>query len=99
MQNAFKVVQNTLHQLKLALNADKTKLMLFTSSRARPQNVTSAVTLEGSVIQVVTFYRYLGFLLDDSLTFKPPVLYLVKKLRLKLGFIFEFPRFSFNVKE
>ena len=50
LQNAFIVVQNTLHQLKLVRNADKTKLMLFTGSRARPQNVPSVVTLEGSVI-------------------------------------------------
>ena len=76
LRNAFVFVQNTL-QLKLVLNADETKLMLFTSSRARPQNVPSVVTLEGSVIQVVTSYRYLGFLIEDSLTFKPHVLYLV----------------------
>ena len=100
LQNAFIVVQNTLHQLKLVLNADKTKLMLFTSSRARPQNVPSVVTLEGSVIQVVTSYRYLGFLIDDSLTFEPLVRYLVKKLRLKLFVFFRNKMcFSFNVKK
>ncbi len=33
LQNAFVVVQNTLHELKLVLNADKTKHMLFTNSK------------------------------------------------------------------
>ena len=43
LQNAFIVVQNTLLQLKLVPNADKTKLMLFTNSRNRPQNLLREV--------------------------------------------------------
>ena len=45
-------------------------------------------------------YKYLGILIDDSLIFKPHVLYLVKKLRLKLGFYIRNKLcFSFNVKK
>lgn len=55
----------------------------------RPKNIISVVTLEGSDIEIVNSYKYLGILIDDSLTFKPHVLYLVKKLRLKLDFIFK----------
>ena len=100
LQNAFIVFQNTLLQLKLVLNADKTKCVLFTNSRNGPLNITSVVTLEGSEIEFVNSYKYLGNLIDDSLTFKPHVLYLVKKLRLKLGFYFRNKLcFSFNVKK
>ena len=100
LQNAFIVFQNTLLQLKLVLNAEKTKCMLFTNTRNRPKNIPSVVTLEGSDIEIVNSYKYLGILIDDSLTFKPHVLYLVKKLRLKLGFYFRNKLcFSFNVKK
>lgn len=61
------LLEETLSQLKLVLNADKTKL--FTNAKSRPQNIPSAVTLEG---EVVNFYNYL-ILIDDSLTFKPLV--------------------------
>ena len=33
-------------------------------------------------------YKYLGFILDDHLTFKVHIQNLVRKLRLKLGFYF-----------
>ena len=52
----------------------------------RPQNIPSVVTLEGSEIEVVDSYKYLGILIDDSLTFQPHVQYLVKRFRLKLDF-------------
>ena len=45
-------------------------------------------------MEVVKSYKYLCILIDDSLNFKPQVLYLVKKLRLKPRNIF----FSFKVK-
>lgn len=100
LQNAFVVVQDKLHELKLVLNADKTKLMLFTTSKARLQNVPVVVTVDGKEIEVVNSYKYLGILIDDSLNFKPHVLNLVKKLRLKLGFYFRNKLcFSFNVKK
>ena len=44
--------------------------------------------MDGKDIEVVKAYRYLGILIDDSLTFKPHVLYLVKKTEAKTGFLF-----------
>lgn len=100
LQIAFDAIQNTLLQLKLILNVDKTKLMLFSKSRCRPQIIPSVVTGGGGVIEVVKSYKYLGIMIDDSLTFKPHVETLVKKLRLKLGFYFRNRMcFSFNVKK
>lgn len=86
LQKAFIEVQNTLMQLKLVLNGEKTKLKLFTKSRTMPQSLPPIVTMRGSEMEVVN--SYLFFFIDDSLTFKPHVLYMVKKLRLKLGFYF-----------
>lgn len=46
--------------------------------------IPSVSTLEVNEIEVVHVYKYLGVLIDDSLTFKLHVEKLVKKLRLKL---------------
>jgi len=74
-------------QLKLVLNADKTKLMLFSNTKKVSQ-VPPVCTLNGSVREVVHSYKYLGIWLDDALTFKPHIDNLVRKLKLKL-FSFE----------
>lgn len=100
LQKAFSAVQHSLLQLKLFLNADKTKLMLFSKSRRRAQTIPSVTTLEGNKIELVHTYKYLGILIDDSLTFKPHVENLVKNLKLKLRFYFQNTLcFSFNTKK
>jgi len=51
------------------------------------------------VIKSVSF-KYLGFLIDDSLSFKPHIQQLVKKLKLRLGFYFRNKScFSFDAKK
>uniref|UniRef100_A0A669EJS2 Reverse transcriptase domain-containing protein n=1 Tax=Oreochromis niloticus TaxID=8128 RepID=A0A669EJS2_ORENI len=86
LQKAFDVVQHTLLDLKLVLNADKTKLMLFSNMKNSSQTVPVVSTLEGDLIEVVHTCKYLGFLIDDSLTFKPHIDNLVKKLKLLHNF-------------
>ena len=74
--------------------------MLFSNSKKVPQTVPTVSTLEGNVIEVVLIYKYLGVLIDDSLSFKPHIDHLVKKLKLKLGFFFRHKIcFSFEVKK
>lgn len=97
LQKAFDVVQRTLMQLKLVLNADKTKLMLFRNTKKVSQAPPPVFTLTGSVIEVVHSYKYLGIWLDDALTFKPHIDNLVKKLKLKLSFFFR-NKFCFSFK-
>lgn len=53
LQKAFVDIQHSLRQLKLALNADKTKLMLFSNSKKRPQTIPPVTTLEGNEIEMV----------------------------------------------
>lgn len=100
LQKAFSTIQHSLLQLKLVLNADKSKLMLFSKSRNLAQIIPSVTTLEGNKIELVHTYKYLGILIDDSLTFKPHVENLVKNLKLKLRFYFQNKLcFSFNTKK
>uniref|UniRef100_A0A8C5N2E5 Reverse transcriptase domain-containing protein n=1 Tax=Gouania willdenowi TaxID=441366 RepID=A0A8C5N2E5_GOUWI len=88
LQKAFVSVQHSLINLKLVLNAEKTKLMLFSNHKKVPQAPPVVSTLEGNVIEVVHEYKYLGVVIDDSLTFKLFIDKLVRKLKLKLGFFF-----------
>ncbi|XP_013857613.1 RNA-directed DNA polymerase from mobile element jockey, partial [Austrofundulus limnaeus] len=100
LQRAFDVVQHTFMQLKLILNADKTKLMLFANTKRVPLTIPTVSTLDGDIIEMVHTYKYLGFLIDDSLSFKPHIQNLVKKLKLKLGFFFRNKiKFSFMIKK
>ncbi len=62
-QPDFDEVQQTLSDLKLVLNAEKTKLMMFTKRKSAYSNICSITTLHGSEIEVVSKYKYLGFLL------------------------------------
>uniref|UniRef100_A0A3B3HCE9 Reverse transcriptase domain-containing protein n=1 Tax=Oryzias latipes TaxID=8090 RepID=A0A3B3HCE9_ORYLA len=100
LQKAFDTVQHTFLQLKLTVNADKTKLMLFSNSRKTPQGFLTVSTLEGNEIELVHVYKYLGILIDDALSFKPHIENLVRKLKLKLGFLFRNKCcFSFGIKK
>ena len=73
---------------------------MFSNTKKLPQIVPTVSTLEGNVIEVVHMYKYLGVLLDDSLTFKIHIDILVKRLKLKLGYFFQNKFcFSFEVKK
>ncbi len=54
LQLAFNIVQRNLFYLKLVLNADKTKSMLFSKSKSVPHNILSITTSQGSEIEFVS---------------------------------------------
>ena len=65
LQHAFDQVQDQLRQLQLVLNVEKTKLMLFSSSRATKGTLSEKiVNFDGQQIELVSSFKYLGFLLD-----------------------------------
>lgn len=67
-QTTFIPIQNALLQLKSALNTYKTKYMIFTGSKSCPDsNVT---TLDGTILERGTYYKYLGIWLDEKHTFE-----------------------------
>lgn len=72
LQQAFDNLQNALCNLKLVLNANKTKYMLF--SRARDivdiaDNGLHVATINGHSIERVSQYKYLGIWLDQKVNF------------------------------
>ncbi len=52
--------------LNLTLNVTKTKAVLFSRSKKQVANQLSLKTSQGTIIEVVTEYKYLGFMLDGS---------------------------------
>ena len=58
------------------------------------------VTKYGQEIELVSSFKYLGFLLDDSLSFREHIQYVSKKLKALLGFLYRNKScFSFCVKK
>lgn len=88
LQSAFNTVQNRLKQLKLVLNVQKSKIMVFTNSRQLPVSSSSILTSEGNEIELVNSYKYLGIIIDSKLCFRIHVNNLVSKLRIKLGYLY-----------
>ena len=87
LQSAFNIVQSRLEKLKLVLNAEKSKVMLFSNAKS-PATPPELVTSQGGVIELVQTYKYLGFILDSQLSFKAHIASMVSKLRIKLGFYY-----------
>ncbi len=53
LQSAFDVIQSRIYYLKLVMNVDKTKYILFSGSKKIDNNLSSLQTLQGSVIELV----------------------------------------------
>ena len=64
LQLSFNVLQEVLINLKLVLNAGKTKCRLFSRARNASTDNLHLSTLSGSCIEQVTEYKYFGVWLD-----------------------------------
>ena len=82
LQLAFNALQVALVELRLLLNASKTKFMVFTRDNL------AIISSSGSSIERVSEYRYLGIWLDEKLSFKFHIENLITKLRQKIGFLY-----------
>ena len=89
LQADFKVLQHALSDLKLLLNSAKTKLMVFSATEVDPSDVQPPITsLDGTTIELVGHFKYLGFWLDSNLNFRQHIEVLAKKLKLTLAFLY-----------
>jgi hypothetical protein len=60
LQMSFSAIQHSFRGLQLLLNASKTKCMLFKRSLPAPARPPSITTLDGSDLEYVDNYKYLG---------------------------------------
>uniref|UniRef100_A0A8K9XEK3 Reverse transcriptase domain-containing protein n=1 Tax=Oncorhynchus mykiss TaxID=8022 RepID=A0A8K9XEK3_ONCMY len=86
LQMSFNAIQLSFCGLQLLLNASKTKCMLFNRSMPAPVHPSSITTLDGSDLEYVDNYKYLGVWLDCKLSFH--IKYLQSKTKSIIGFLF-----------
>uniref|UniRef100_A0A8C7DPJ6 Reverse transcriptase domain-containing protein n=1 Tax=Oncorhynchus kisutch TaxID=8019 RepID=A0A8C7DPJ6_ONCKI len=88
LQTSFNAIQHSFRGLQLLLNASKTKCMLFNRSLPTPARPTSITTLDGSDLEYVDIYKYLGVWLDCKLSFQTHIKHLQSKIQSRIGFLF-----------
>lgn len=88
LETDLKILQGYFTQLKLVLNAKKTHFMIFNRFKKLVGNALAFTSLDGSRINHVSAYKYLGIWLDDKLSFKMHIDELCKWLKIKLGFLY-----------
>lgn len=68
LQSALNTVQSQLFHFKLGLNADKTEGM-FSDKKKVPADLPSIKSTQGTPIEFVASYKYLGIFIDENLSF------------------------------
>uniref|UniRef100_A0A8K9V1J2 Reverse transcriptase domain-containing protein n=1 Tax=Oncorhynchus mykiss TaxID=8022 RepID=A0A8K9V1J2_ONCMY len=88
LQTSFNAIQLSFCGLQLLLNASKTTCMLFNRSLPTPARPSSITTLDGSDLEYVDNYKYLGVWLDCKLSFQTHTKHLQSKIKSRIGFLF-----------
>ncbi len=100
LQQSFSLLQKHLHNLKLVLNCEKTKQMLFTNASHIDYEAFEICAANNSIIKRAQYYKYLGIWMDKKFSFRVHIDMLLKKLRPKLGFLYRnkscFPLFTWK---
>ncbi|XP_059181664.1 epidermal growth factor receptor kinase substrate 8-like [Centropristis striata] len=95
LQDSFLHIQQAFTHLKLSLNTSKTKVMWFCRKGAKPPPVLNITTSEGTSLDQVTVYKYLGIWLDSTLSFSNHISNIQSRVKAKLGFLYR-NRFTFT---
>uniref|UniRef100_A0A8K9X1H2 Reverse transcriptase domain-containing protein n=1 Tax=Oncorhynchus mykiss TaxID=8022 RepID=A0A8K9X1H2_ONCMY len=88
LQASFNATQLSFRGLQLLLNTSKTKCMLFNRSLPAPTRLSNITTLDGSDLEYVGNYKYLGVWLDCKLSFQTHIKHLQSKVKSRIGFLF-----------
>ncbi len=88
LQTVFDIIQARFYTLKLVLHVEKMKFMLLSNSRYTSDSSIVLRTLQGNLMTLVSEYKYLGIIIDNTIIFSSHINYLKQKLRQKLGFYF-----------
>ena len=88
LQKSFNAIHLSFRVLQLLLNASKTNCMLFNRLLLAPARSSSITTLDGSDLEYVDNYKYLGVCLDCKLSFQIHIKHLQSKIKSRIGFLF-----------
>ena len=70
---------------KLSLNPSKTKVVIFGTRQSVKKNKNFNVKINGTKIKVVPTYKYLGVMLDSTLTYKAHIAYVSRIILHKIA--------------
>lgn len=87
LQDSFNNIQPAFSSLRFSLNTNKTKLMLFNRSCPRAECHIKIFVLDGSEIDIVETYKYLGIWLDSKLSFETHINTLLSKVKSRINFL------------
>jgi hypothetical protein len=88
LQTSFNAIQHSFRDLQLFFNVSKIKCMLFKRLLPTPARPTSITTLDGSDLEYVDNYKYLGVWLDCKLSFQTHIKHPQSKIKFRIGFLF-----------
>jgi hypothetical protein len=71
---------------RLALNIEKTNFVVFHSPKKKPHKVLS-ICIDNQSIREATSVKYLGVLIDSTLSWRPHISELSKKIAKSVGII------------
>ena len=78
---------------KLSLNIPKTKFMVFHHKQRQIHSFIPNLTINGNPIDYVTQFNFLGFLIDENVSFDPHIQRISNKISRSLGTINKLKRF------
>ena len=72
---------------KLTINVNKTKYVVFGTKNQLKDRVDLRLEIGNEPIECVSIFKYLGVVLDESLTFNDHIDFVINKASKKLGII------------
>ena len=96
-QEYLKQIQEWTQNQKMILNKKKTKVMIFNFNN--DHKFTTALKLDGEVLEVVEQAKLLGVVLTNDLKWNENTKYLVKKANLRLQLLRKVAEFSTSIED
>ena len=88
LNEALQNIGSWMRANKLSLNIDKTDYVIF-HSRHKKSSYDISLLLDNKCITRKTRVRFLGFFLDENLTWKPHINHVCKKISKSIGIIYQ----------
>lgn len=97
IQSDLYELQNYLIEYNLVMNLQKTKIMIFKrnylSKYDTGDSILDSIEINGELISTVTTYKYLGLVIDSTLSWKPHIKELAAKISPFIGLIYRMKKY------
>lgn len=88
LQASFTRIQRAFSSLQLVLNTNQTKCMIFNRNLPHVEYLPKMFSMDGSEIDYVECYLYLGIWLDSKFSFETHINLLLRKVKSRIGFLY-----------